>query len=337
MQFFCYNFIMNFIDFTAGSDDADRRLDKLARKFLNEKSLSLLYKSIRSGLIKINGKKAKPESKVNSGDIISVADFLLKQATEEKTEFSTTKKTLDKNQIIFQNEHILILNKPYNIPVQKAHKEDLSLDQLVKNNFLHQQKEASLSFTPGPLHRLDKKTTGLIAFSQSLKGARWFSEGIKNHSIKKIYLGIVKGRLNNEEKWNDRISRDREPSKNFKTVIQDLKEGKDADTIAIPLNYGIFEGNPVTLVQFNIGTGRTHQIRFQSSLHGHPLLGDSAYKGGELSEKKYGRNFFLHAAHLSIPADNPLNLPLEIDCPVSDDFLSFLQVSLINESFSLKI
>lgn len=313
---------MNFCDFYAGQDDENRRLDRVIRIFAKELTLPQIYSGIRKNLIKVNDKKTDAAYHLKKNDKISIAEFLIEKTEtqnitsplEKKTNNSQNKANLDiKNIIVFENEHILILNKPYNICV---HDGKNNLTQMV-NDYLKKDIRDSLSFTPGPLHRLDKQTTGLIAFSKTIDGARWFTKEIQNHSIKKKYIGISEGKLKETQSWEDEIP-------------------QNAKTIAMPLSYGKFinskDKNSVldlTLIRFSIFTGRKHQIRIQSQLHKIPLLGDERYGAKKISSLK--RNFYLHAEKLEIP-DNPLNLPPEISCKPAPDFISFLEEC----NFSLK-
>lgn len=308
---------MDFTDFTAGPDDS-KRLDKVIRKFIPQTSLSSLYKLIRKGLIKVNHKKTTAEYHITPGDVISVASFILSQ---EESEDDSAPVTLPP--VIFKNEHIIIFDKPYDITVQGDKR---SLDRLVQKDFKQKHKNESLSFTPGPLHRLDRKTTGLIAFSQSLTGAQWFSENIKNHTIGKKYIAVLQGHLENKEEWKDFITKSKEDSKTFHTVNASQNETEDsklAHTICLPLTYGFFNGSEFTLAQMEIKTGRTHQIRAQSSLHHHPLFGDVAYGGKKLSTEY--PDFFLQAYILTFPENNIVNLPQTVQIPYSDALKSFLK------------
>lgn len=203
---------MNFKHFTAGKDDDGRRIDKILRRFLAGKNLSEVYKSLRKGLVKLNGKKCAPDAKVCDNDDIQIAEFLIsdnnnnlinQNLNSAKTE--KIPRPLDSKIIIFKNEDLLILNKPYDISVQGGNGKT-SLSDLVQSDydFYHKEK-GSLSFKCGPLHRLDRKTSGILVFSQSLKGARWFSSAIKNHLTRKIYLGICEGNLAEKQEWKDGI------------------------------------------------------------------------------------------------------------------------------------
>lgn len=325
---------MEFTNYTATQDDDCRRLDRVLRKFLSGTGLSGLYRAVRNGLIKVNNKKVSPEIRIAAGDIISIPDFFLtsvpvRSSEQKKTAFQT----LPKEWIVFKNSHILILNKPYGIPVQKAKKNQTSLDEIVASDFVSWQKNTSLSFKTGPLHRLDTFTTGLIAFSQSLAGAVWFSESIKNHCIKKIYYGIVQGKLENKCVW-DAVIKKCPVKKNGFSVVESYFPSadveKNAETIAIPLQNGIYKNLNVTLVKFELPTGRTHQIRATSAMYGYPLLGDIAYGGNKIP----GRQFFLHHGKAVFP-ENELDIPLEIHCPLPADFSDFLSESLINFSCEL--
>ena len=325
---------MEFSKFKFGQDDISRRLDKVIRIFANNLSLPEIYKSIRKGLIRVNNHKSKSEYRIQENDEIEIATFLLNKTglsgndnQKNHNDFSNEKMP----EIVFENENILIVNKPYDVNV---HGDENSLDKVIQQYFDNKSHEKSLSFKPGPLHRLDKKTTGLLAFSKSLEGARWFSENIQNHNIKKKYYGLVNGKIVSEEIWQDVIIEDDE-SKGFHKVIakkitknnmsQVSLEGADkiAETVATPLAYGSYDNDPVTLVEFNIKTGRKHQIRAQSSLHNHSLLGDTAYGSEKL---KFGsQDFYLTAKELIFPKDNPLNIPCDLVINLPDDFIKILK------------
>ena len=161
----------------------------------------------------------------------------------------------------------------------------------------------------------------------SIEGARWFSEGIKNHTIHKKYYAIALGHIKNDEQWNDRLSDSENEGKNiehspaFHTVKQDQK-GLEAITFVHPLAYGNYKGKSVTFAEYSIKTGRKHQIRAQSAIHNHPLLGDTAYGADPI---KASRQFYLQAFELEFPCDNPLELPPLIKIGLSSDFIEQLR------------
>lgn len=311
---------MEFIKFNAGPDDDGRRFDRIIRKICGE-NLSGIYKAIRKGLIKLNGKKADSSVKVSEGDVIEIAEFLLSNnKTELKNEEKNTDKGLD---IIYRDKNFIILNKKYDSTV---HGSSQSIDKSVVKWYENSSiKSASISFVPGPLHRLDRKTTGILAFSLSLNGARWFSENIASHRIKKTYLAVLEGKLPRHEHWEDFIKRNDEADKNaFHSVTAAETEDSDskkAITDVTPVKHFCFSGKACTLAEINIGTGRTHQIRAQSALHGFPLLGDTAYGGSKINSEQ---DFYLHACRLEFPEDRPEGLPKTLEAPLPEAFNNFL-------------
>ena len=113
---------MDFKDFPFGQDDNDRRLDKIIRRLLTDRSLSEVYGLIRKGLVRINGKKTKENYRITRGDILNIAEFLCQNISENSqkilSEKSQNKSKIDINKlVVFKNEHLLILNKPYDIKV----------------------------------------------------------------------------------------------------------------------------------------------------------------------------------------------------------------------------
>lgn len=321
---------MEFNDFFAGEDDHNRRLDKIIRKLIHKQNLSQIYSCIRKGLIKVNQKKVSPDTKIQQGDCIKIPLFLIEpnnlnntSAPKEENKQNINNNNSQDFEICFENNDILIINKPYDVLV---HGSENSLDKKVKEYFSKlKNKPSSLSFSPGPLHRLDKKTTGLLAFSLSLKGANWFSQNIATHTIKKTYIAIIQGTLKQTEEWIDYISTDdKNLSKNFytvKTSNNKTDNSKKAISKIQPLLYGKKINIDYTLAKIEIETGRTHQIRAQAAYHHYPLLGDTAYGGIKINEKQ---DFFLHAVKLEFPKDNPVNLPETIKTEIPKQWNDFL-------------
>ena len=327
---------MDFEDFVAQINDDGKRIDKILRILIPNIPLSEIYRLLRKNFIKINDKKIKEDYRVCTNDKISIPKFAFNQNQKKSVSFRISEDFFKENfQPVFENKHILILNKPYNLNV---HNDAHSLDAIVQDYYHATREDNSLSFNPGPLHRLDKKTTGLVAFSMSIQGARWFCKNIENHNIQKIYYAIVEGKIENAEQWDDFIENKHENQNNFYKVSafseNQIKNSnaKNACMQIFPLDYGKLSGKDVTFVKIILKTGRKHQIRCQSALHHFPLLGDSIYGAKQnLQNLGFKQEFFLHAAELIIP-QNPIELPSQIKIPLTDEFIFLLKSCSIQKT-----
>lgn len=320
---------MDFTHVTAGQDDDGRRLDTIIRRYLPGQPLSRVYGALRKGLIAVDGRRRRQDFRVRAGSDIAIARVLLDDA---KAAPETNGAPLPDSLVLFRNDDLLILNKPYDIPVQKTRRDGRSLADLVQDDaaFRHGNGGSSLSFRCGPLHRLDRKTTGIVVFSQSLRGAQWFSQTLQTHAIQKNYLALVQNMLKNKQTWEDDVTEKDTSPRHFHTVsVGGI--GKYAQTAVEPLAFGTYRGIPVTLVRCTIATGRKHQIRAQAAAHGFPLLGDTAYGGSRIAE---AQDVFLHAHRLVI-GTNPLGVPPEIRADLPDNFAKMLRACLIKSDARL--
>ncbi|MDR0878107.1 MAG: RNA pseudouridine synthase, partial [Treponema sp.] len=223
--------------------------------------------------------------------------------------------------ILCQLPGLLILNKPAGIAVHGPE----SLDTRVQG-YLAGKIKPSLSFKPGPLHRLDKPTSGIIVFSLSLEGAQRFSALIRERRIKKQYLALIDGILEGPQVWEDELVRDKALHKTFipagnsargavHGAVQDTPPAKSALTRVQPLASCFVTGKGYTLIRAEIETGRTHQIRAQAAAHAHPLTGDKKYGGSVQSG-----GFLLHARKLEFPGDDEEHSPICITAPLPENF-----------------
>jgi len=295
--------------FTIAENDSDKRIDSVIRRFLPLMPLKNIFKSIRSGDIRVNNLKVKQNHKLKIGDTIAIYKPYLQQ---KKTDTKNVVKEIDRDRVIYENRDILIYNKPRGVLV---HGEKNSLDFQIRN-YLKDKVEESLSFSPGPLHRLDRNTQGLIAFSVSLNGAREFTNLLKNGGIRKFYIAVVDGIHSKKEVWKDSISRNEMENKSYVT-----SEGKISETIFKP----IFSKDNYTIALLEIKTGRTHQIRVQCSAHNKPLTGDIKYN----KNTKY-KKYYLSAISLSFVKKSDIIDINNISMPfskISDSLISNLFTS----------
>jgi 23S rRNA pseudouridine955/2504/2580 synthase len=176
--------------------------------------------------------------------------------------------------IIYESADLLAVNKRAGMEI---HGSGESLDSLVRA-YLTPKLPPSLSFRPGPLHRLDRPTSGVVVFSVSLRGARYFSALLREGRIHKRYLALVEGTIGGPGCWDDPLLRDREARRTFTSA-----EGKAARTRFSPLGlYTGKKGETYSLLSLEPETGRSHQIRAQAAARGHPLGGDKKYGGRPL-------------------------------------------------------
>ena len=287
------------------SDDAGRRLDRVLRRLLKENSQGAIEGALRKGLVRLNGKKASASCLTREGDVLSAAAFLLPEADEANCGSAPLPYG-----IIFKNQNLIFIDKPAGIA---AHGPGSVAE------FFAGQKTDSLSFVSAPLHRLDQGPSGLLAVSNSLEGAQWFCQKLKDHEIKKVYWGIALGRLEREELWEDKLENSfgGEGFETSRVAEGGGQKALMAKTIATPIKRGLFCGKEISLVQYQIFTGRKRQIRAQSAFHGFPLLGDKAYGAGD-------GKYYLRSMRMEFP-DNNLGIPSVIEAPEAQDFLAFFK------------
>jgi len=205
----------------AQNDDAGRRLDRILRKALPDFPLSALHRLLRKGKVLVNGKSAEGKDRITAGTVIKVpVQKTERQLNEDQTanrnQRPAGKQNKTKPDILWEGTGLLILNKPAGLATH-AHLVSGQADTLEKQalSYLAGTLPPSLSFRPGPLHRLDKPTSGIIVFALNLDAARRFSVLLKEGSIRKRYLAIVEGDLRQSEVWEDVLFRDQEKQKTF--------------------------------------------------------------------------------------------------------------------------
>ena len=188
--------------------------------------------------------------------------------------------------IVHQSPHLLVVAKERG---ELVHGPD-SLGTLVQS-YLARSMAPGVSFTPGPVHRLDRNTTGLVMYAASLRGAQEMSEALRGHRVQKIYAAVLTGIVAGQQRWDARLTRDPRTRRS-----DEASHGQTAVTLVSP----VASGRNASLVVARIVTGRTHQIRAHASVNGTPLLGDSKYGGAPLAG-----GYILHAGALAItePSD----------------------------------
>jgi len=300
----------------AGADDAGRRLDRVLRKALPDCSLSLIHRLLRQGKIRLDGKPAGPETKVWAGAAIEIS---IREGSQKRQPLEAPLKIPALSAlpgILAMGSGIVVFNKPAGLA---SHGPE-SLDTMVKAHYA-EKLPPSLSFKPGPLHRLDRPTSGIIAFSENLAGARLFTELLREQRIAKTYLAIVEGRMPGgaesaagELLWRDGLIRDKTAKKTVVGTGEAASPtGKFAETSVRVIACDGFH----TFIEVNISTGRTHQIRSQAAAHGHPLAGDVKYGGRAIP----GGGIFLHAWKLGFDIDIA-GLPRVISAPLPEAFMA---------------
>ncbi len=306
-----------------GSDDEGRRLDRVLRKALKELPLSAIHRALRKGDIRVDGKKKTPEYRCRQGEhiesrILGSPDSSDHSLRQRETPSQTGAAT--KLKIIHENDSLLFVNKPQG---QLVHGSANSLEQAVRS-YLEGKLPPSLSFVPGPLHRLDRNSSGLLCFSKSLEGAIAFSSALRNGQVGKTYLALLEGRLEGRHHWEDKLLRI--PGMRSRVLNVEASEGsttkaRTASLDIIAMSYS----KELSLALIQLHSGRTHQIRVQSAYHGFPLAGDVKYGAGR-------KNFpyFLHAFRLSFNKAFCPDLPRNLEAPLPEVFLE-----IIEKTFSL--
>ncbi|CAK7021618.1 RNA pseudouridine synthase [Tissierella sp. P1] len=257
---------MDIVEFYVDEDD-NERLDAYLAKELDEISRSYIQKLIKEDLVYVNDKHVKSSYLVKEGDYIKV------NLPEPKIlEIIPEDIPID---IVYEDEDVAIINKPQDMVVHPA--PGNYTGTLVNALLFHIDNLSSINgiIRPGIVHRLDKDTSGLLIIAKNDKAHRILSESLKERNVKRVYISLVHGILSdNEGTVNAPIGRHGTDRKKM-TVTQ--KNSKEAIT-----HYKVLERyDNYSLVEVNLETGRTHQIRVHMAYINHPVVGDPVYSKGK--------------------------------------------------------
>ena len=291
------------------SNEAGQRMDKLLAKYLSEAPKSFFYKMLRKKNITLNGKKAQGNEKLETGDEIV---FFLSDETYQKfagkpdSSMQLLKQAPHSPKsvpVLYEDEHLLFLNKPVGMLSQKSKPDDFSLNEYVITYLLQNgtlTEEELTSFRPSICNRLDRNTSGIVAAGKTLKGLQQLSEMFRSRTMEKYYLTIVSGQITEQTYIHGYLKKNEKTNKVTvkKTPFEDAMEIETAyRPLAHTANY--------TLLEVHLITGRTHQIRAHLASAGYPVIGDTKYGNQEINiqlKKKYHLTAqLLHAWRMHFP------------------------------------
>jgi len=256
------------VNIKVNEENVGKRIDSFIPMVQEDISRSMVQKLIEQKNIKVNGKETKHSYKLKLNDEIEIF-------VPEAKEINLKAQDIPLN-VIYEDNDIIVINKPKGMVVHPANgNPDGTLVNAVMNKCKDSLSGIGGEIRPGIVHRLDKDTSGAIIVAKNDKAHIALSEQLKNHEVKKTYLALVRGIIKeNEATINMPIAR----SKKDRKKMDVDKNGKEAITHFKVL--GRYK-NKYTLLQINLETGRTHQIRVHLSHIGYPIIGDEVYSNGK--------------------------------------------------------
>ena len=268
------------------------RFDRFARKILVNFSLTDIFKAIRVGKIKVNGKKCKQDYRLKEGDEINFfIDFKI-----EKQNLSILNKNIKnklKNMIVFEDENLFICNKPDNISVHAGTNSSENLLDLFRGYY----NSENINF----VNRIDKTTSGLLIGAKNIKTARALSEIIRNNGVTKKYYILVRGNIKTNEFTIENYLKKGDSS----VLLSEVE--REGYKKSVSKFYKLDSNEKYSLLEAELITGRTHQLRVQLADIGHPIVGDKKYNKYEKSNKMY---LFSHFLSIDL-----MNIEINLDVP----------------------
>lgn len=302
-------------------NQAGQRLDKFLHKYLPLAGKGFLYRMLRKKNITLNGKKAQGSEILVLNDEVrcffSEETFAKFSGREEKSaSFSDRQTTLAEEgerayhtlkgiSVLYEDEDVILLNKPAGILTQKAAAADVSLNEWLAGYLLTEDPDLGKEFAvfrPAVCNRLDRNTSGIVLCGKSLPGQQYLSKCIRERQIRKFYRTICVGTLEKQVKLEGYLYKDH--TDNRVTVLQKAEAEPGFSPICTVYSPLTSSGG-YSLLEVELVTGKPHQIRAHLASIGHPLIGDAKYglacENNRLREKYGLKHQLLHAFRVEFP------------------------------------
>lgn len=315
---------------TIDQNSDNQRADKFVKKLLPLAPVNFIYKMFRKKDVKLNGKKITEQTIVHAGDVMEL--FLYEDKVKMFQKEVSIEKLAVHFSVVYEDQHILVVNKPCGLIL---HEDDKEKKQTLANevlSYLYQKGEYdphdSQGFVPGPVHRLDRNTSGLVIFGKTLTALQILNDMIKQRDcIEKKYLTIVSGRLNEDATLKGYMKKDEQKQKCF------MVSPRTPGALTMETRYHVLKTQPqYSYLEVTLITGRTHQIRLHMASIGHPVIGDRKYGDFEVNRQlknQYGLTHqLLHAYQLHFKKSYGALAYLEgktIKAPVQGQFSEIIQ------------
>lgn len=306
-------------EYTIDRENTGQRLDKFCRRTLSFAPASFIYKMLRKKNIKLNGGKASGNELLREGDAVT---FYLSDETFEKFHQGPDTSAPDLSEyerafsglsleILYEDDDVLFACKPPGVLSQKAEPGDVSANEWVTGYAIHRWKaQEGLSdrdcarrlrqFRPSVCNRLDRNTGGILICALSLQGSRVMTQLLRERTMRKFYCMVVRGCVPESGSIGGWLIKD--AGSNTVTLYRNRKRGaKEIRTEYRPLRYS--EGTDLTLVEAELITGKTHQLRAHMASIGHPILGDDKYGDRALNRKFRVHGQLLFSCRVELPKD----------------------------------
>lgn len=285
-------------------NESGQRVDRFLRKYLKEYTLGDIYKLFRKNKVKLNGKRVKENQMLEVGDSLQL--YVDKPDTAEAPERQQFK-TAGKIDIIYEDENILIADKPAGLLTHpdKPGDTDTLIDRALYHIGRKNETAESQTFSPAVCNRLDRNTGGIVIIAKNYKTLKAVNHSIRERWLRKLYLCVVAGTLDKSGEIRGYLKKDQELNK-VSITEEDPGEGKEIHTNyrTLRVSQTISElGKQFSLLEVELITGRSHQIRAHFASLGHPIIGDMKYgekAANDYFRKKYNlRHQYLHAYSIS--------------------------------------
>jgi len=299
---------------TVTDDQEGQRLDNFLKSRLKGLPKSALYRIVRKGEVRVNKKRAKPDTRLQCNDVVRIPPVRVSPDSSDKVHIGSRTQNLLDSRVIYEDEGLLVINKPSGMAVHGGSGLSFGVIEAVRK----MRPDAKFLEL---VHRLDRETSGCLMIAKKRAVLKSLHAHLRDGGLDKVYQALLLDR------WNGRHHKVDAPLQKFhlasgERIVQVSREGKPSVT-----EFTVLEHLPgSTFVQAKPITGRTHQIRVHAQFSGHSIAGDEKYtlRTQNAAFKVHGlTRLFLHAVSINIPSD-VLGYPLKVEAPLDADLLAVL-------------